>query len=290
MDFNTGYQRRGSRLDPALDSVYTGSRRNSEIPMNLSSRRNTIHSPPEPLIDPRHKMMREVEERLQEEYIAKMEDPVVCELLPISIKTMAIFLVLLNLALTILSIATSFYCEPWTRITDSIQLIVILVALYGILRKDSSFLKLVISFIWTFIGVTVLSCVKGAVYSEKVRNFYWNEIFFDNRTIEFDNSTFHSHVHEHEHYVDEPENYHDCDGFSLGVVAEELASLRSVFVIFSLLIGLGLKKIGVYAMVGVVGLELYLAFVLDRYCEWIEFVAETIIARRNSRFSVFSLR
>ena len=34
MDFNTGYQRRGSRLDPALDSVYTGSRRNSEIPMN----------------------------------------------------------------------------------------------------------------------------------------------------------------------------------------------------------------------------------------------------------------
>ena len=168
-------------------------------------------------------------------------------------------------------------------------------ALYGILRKDSSFLKLVISFIWTFIGVTVLTCVKGAVYSEQVRNYYYNEIFFDNRTIEtvrvFENGTiFHSHIHSHEHYLDEPENYHDCDGFSLGLVAEELAGMKSVFVVFGFLIGLGLKKIGLYATVGVLSLELYLVYILDCYCDWIDFVAETIIARRNSRFSVFSLK
>ena len=146
-------------------------------------------------------------------------------------------------------------------------------------------------YLWTFIAVSVLTVIKGAWYSPHIRNLYSNEFFFENNTdvsvIQKNGSV--AHVHRHEHYIDEPENYHDCeDAFGLGLVAEELANLRSVFVIFGLVIGLGLKQVGIYTIGLIVGLQILLMLALDGYVRWIEWSAEVIIARRNSRFSFLS--
>ena len=102
----------------------------------------------EPLLDPRHKMMKDMEDRLKFEFEnqPKLEEPTITKFLPITSKQTSIILILLNLVLTLSSLASSFRCKPWTRIVDVIQIIVIFIALFGIFKKDSTFLKLVITY------------------------------------------------------------------------------------------------------------------------------------------------
>ena len=89
-----------------------------------------------------------MEDRLKFEFEnqPKLQEPTITKFLPITSKQTSIILILLNLVLTLSSLASSFRCKPWTRIVDVIQLIVVFIALFGIFKKDSTFLKLVITY------------------------------------------------------------------------------------------------------------------------------------------------